>query len=120
MPNLDELTHDMTFTIGGEKFVIHDVPPSVLQAWDDEPEVTNGDVLAPFDKHVIAFLEGDPDAVSRYKALRARKVNENPVPAWKVVEFHNLLVETQTRRPTTPPSPSAPGRGQTAPTSGAA
>lgn len=120
MPNLDELSHDMSFTIGGEVFHIHDVPPSVLQSWDDEPEDSKGDVLASMDKHIIAFLNGDADAVTRYKNLRARKANENPVPAWKVVEFHNLLVETQTRRPTEVPSPSVPGRGPTAPTSGGA
>ena len=122
MPNLDELSHDMDFTIGGETFHVHDVNPDVLMTLeavqaDEIPE--NGQpeetVMDRIDKQILAFLNGDPDAVTRYKALRARK--ENVVPLWKIVQMRELLWETQSERPTNLPSPSAAGPGRTAPTS---
>lgn len=139
MPNLDELSHDMSFTLGGETFVIHDVAPSIIEKWDDEDDErvaaelealesdepaakANGKkpetLLERLDRRIITFLT--PDDVTKYKALRARKTEENPVPAWKVVSFYNGLLETQTGRPTTLPSNSQPGAGRTARSSGAA
>lgn len=121
MPNLDELTHDMTFTVGGETFIAHDVHPEVLIEFDKDPEKeeTEEETLARMDRQILGFLNGDPEAVKRYKKIRA-KTYKPPVPAWKIIEFRNLLMESQTARPTTPPTPSAPGPGKTARTSGAA
>ena len=102
MPNLDELTHDMTFTVGGETFEVHNIDPSIIEAW--EAEESEDSLIAQLDKRILSFLAGDPDAVKRWKALRARK-GKDIVPAWKLIEFHNQLMETQTGRPTPQPSP---------------
>lgn len=116
--NLDDLQHDMTFTIGGEEFVAHDVDPTVLAKWEDEEAVLSGEeAIKRADEQVIAFLNGDADAVKRYKALRARK--KNVVPMWKIGELLRMMMETQTDRPTNTPSPSVAGPGKTAPSSGA-
>jgi hypothetical protein len=127
MPNIDELSHEMTFTIGGETFEIHDVHPDVLKEWDAEkdPE-SDEEVLKQLDRQIEAFLAGPsqngsravPEGVKRWRTLRARK--DEPIPAWKIVEFHRQLIQTQTRRPTEKPSPSGSGRGPTAASSGAA
>jgi hypothetical protein len=129
MPNYDEISHDMSFTLGGETFLVHDVSPDIMEKWDEEDaeaaeagEGENGKkaetTLQRIDRHILAFLAGDAEATKRYKAMRARK-GKDAVPAWKLVAFHNDLYETQTGRPTEPPTPSAPGAGRTAPTSGA-
>jgi hypothetical protein len=132
MPNYDELSHDMTFTLGGETFEVHDVSPDIIEAWEreeadallaDVEDDKNGKVpetaMQRIDRHILAFMAGDTDMTKRYKALRARKGKE-AVPAWKFVEFHNDLYETQSGRPTPPPTPLASGAGRTGPTSGAA
>lgn len=125
MQNLDELSHDMDFMIGGETFHVHDVSPDVLltlEAVQTEEIPENGQpepgVMERIDKQILAFLNGDDDSVKRYKALRAR--TEGAVPLWKIVELRERLWETQSERPTTPPLPSVAGRGRTAPTSTAA
>lgn len=102
MRNLDELSHDMEFTIGGEVFVVHNIDPSVIEKW--EAQETEESLIAQLDERIQTFLAGDQDAIKRWKALRARK-GADIVPAWKLIEFHNQLMETQTGRPTPPPSP---------------
>lgn len=129
MHNIDELSHDMTFTVGGETFEVHDVSPDVIESWEQEEvealtaEGENGrpkeSTMQQLDRRILVFLEGDAPSAKRYKAMRARK-GKDAVPAWKIVQFYNLLYETQTGRPTEPPAPSAPGAGRTAHTSGAA
>lgn len=119
MPNLDELSHAMEFTIGGETFIIHDVAPEVLAQWEDDEAnnpVTGLKALERADEQVLAFLNGDEESVKRWKALRTRK--KDIVPMWKIGEFLRELVETQTGRPTNPPSPSDAGRGKSGRTSG--
>lgn len=125
MPNLDELTHDMSFTVGGETFIVHDVPPDVLMtmesdtdAEESEDEAVQKSAMERVDEQILAFLNGDEESVRRYRDLRGR--TENVVPLWKILEFRRLLWETQSERPTMPPSPSVAGRGRTAPTSRAA
>ena len=123
MPNLDELSHDMDFTIGGETFKVHDVAPDVLLAMEQtqEAEAEEGEekpeqkpILERLDEQILVFLEGDEDAVGRWKSLRARTGKE-AVPLWKILEFRNMLWETQSGRPTeTPSSASDAGRGRTA------
>lgn len=121
--NLDEATHEMSFTIGGETFVVQDVPPEELFGPDaeEEEEGKNGDpkpekgVLEMLDEQILVFLNEEDE--ERYLALRARKRGENPVPFWKLREFRDLLWETQSDRPTNPPTPSVAGRGRTARTS---
>jgi len=121
MPNLDELSHEMEFTIGGEKFIVHDVSPDVLMTMESDEEGEAAEekgALDQVDEQILSFLNGDGDSVERYKAMRARK--ENVVPLWKLLEFRRLLWETQSSRPTSPPSLSVAGRGKTARTSEAA
>jgi hypothetical protein len=133
MPNYDEVSHDMSFTLGGETFVVHDVSADILEKWEvEEAEaieaVASGEAdknghkettMQRIDRHILLFMEGDAESAKRYRALRARK-GKDAVPAWKFVAFHNDLYETQSGRPTKSPSPSAPGRGATAVSSGAA
>lgn len=121
MPNLDELSHEMEFIIGGETFIVHDVPPDVLMTMESDEEGEEKEeksALQQVDDQILAFLNGDTAQVERYKALRAR--TENVVPLWKLLEFRRLLWETQSSRPTIPPSPSVAGRGKTVRTSEAA
>ncbi len=125
MPNLDELTHDMKFTIGGETFLVHDVPPDVLMTMESdtsaetsEDEGVQQTAMQRVDEQILAFLNGDEESTKRYRDLRARTTD--PVPLWKILEFRRLLWETQSERPTNLPSPSAGGPGRTAPTSRAA
>lgn len=125
MPNLDELTHDMSFTVGGETFIVHDVPPDVLMTMesDTDAETSEDDAVQKsamerVDEQILAFLNGDEESVRRYRDLRSR--TEEPVPLWKILEFRRLLWETQSERPTNPPLPSVAGRGPTARTSRAA
>ncbi len=125
MPNLDELTHDMSFTIGGETFVVHDVSPDVLMTMESDTEAETSEdeeeqqsAMERVDEQILAFLNGDEESVRRWKDLRTR--TENVVPLWKILEFRRLLWETQSERPTTQPSPSAAGRGRTVPSSGGA
>lgn len=122
MPNLDELTHDMSFTIGGETFIVHDVSPDVLMQMEEVVEPEEGEeergALERVDEQIVQFLNGDKEQVERYQAMRAR--TENVVPLWKLLEFRRLLWETQSNRPTSEPSGSAAGRGRTVRTSEAA
>lgn len=119
MPNLDEFSHDMSFTIGGETFIVHDVVPEILMEMENadvEESGKEGDErktpLERVDEQILMFLNGDQEQVARYKALRER--TESPVPLWKLLAFRNSLWETQSDRPTNPPAPSAAGRGKTA------
>lgn len=125
MQNIDELSHDMTFTVGGETFEAVNIHPDVLKVFDSEPEAnTDEEILAQMDRQIEAFLappstngsRAVPEQVKKWRKLRARK--EDPVPAWAVIEFRHRLIETQTRRPTNPPAPSGSGRGPTAASSG--
>lgn len=125
MPNLDELSHDMSFTIGGETFIVHDIAPEILMAMEDadaeesakDPEERKTP-LERVDEQILMFLNGDEEQVTKYKALRARE--SDPVPLWKLLAFRSALWETQSDRPTNQPSPSVAGRGRTARSSEAA
>ena len=125
MPNLDEVAHDMSFTIGGETFLVHDVQPDVLMTMESDADAeTSQDegvqktAMQRVDEQILAFLNGDEESVKRWNQLRARTTD--PVPLWKVLEFRRLLWETQSERPTNLPSPSVGGPGRTVPTSRAA
>lgn len=122
MPNLDELTHDMTFTIGGETFVVHDVSPDVLLTLEEEEgeeapkdEEERKSVMQRVDEQILMFLgNGDgteTEDMKRYKAMRERTTDI--VPLWKLLEFRRLLWETQSGRPTEAPPASVGGRGAT-------
>lgn len=108
-----ELESDLEFKIGGESFRMRYVRPEVLAAWDqnapaDKPE----EALKELDERVKLFLENVNGAAERWDALRARE--ENPVTMGQLNALLMWMVEVQSGRPTSPPSPSVPGRGRTA------
>lgn len=113
-----DVEQDLSFTIGGETFKMRYVRPEVLAKWEDEPlEDKSEDVLKRQDARIVEFLEGE-DAAERWAKLRARE--NDAVPLVKINDLLTWMVEVQTSRPTKPPSPSAVGRGRTAPSSRAA
>lgn len=119
MKNFDEmLAKDREFTVGGQKFRWRDVRPEVLTSFEPS-ENGDGDPNGAWrlmDDQILLFLE--PDAHERWKELRAR--DEDAVTIAQLNAILLWLMEEQTGRPTVQPSPSAPGRGQTAATSKAA
>lgn len=113
------LEQDLSFQIGGEVFKMRYVRPEVLASWEDEPvDEKSDDLLKRQDERIMAFLNGDDDSRKRYLALRARE--DDAVPMVQVNELLRWMIEVQTSRPTTPPSPSAAGPGRRVRTSGAA
>lgn len=112
----EEIQQDLTFQVGGEQFSMRYVRPEVLASWEDEDiEAKSDELLKRQDIRIKEFL-GDEAQRERWDKLRERE--ENAVPMVQVNEILRWMVEVQTSRPTTPPSPSVPGRGRTARTSG--
>ena len=119
MKNFDTevLVEDLSFQVGGETFTMRYVRPEVLAAWEDEDiETKSEDLLKKQDERIKQFL-GDEEQGVKWDKLRTRE--DNAVPMVQVNEILRWMVEVQTSRPTTPPSPSVPGRGRTARSSGA-
>lgn len=113
-----DVEQDLSFTIGGENFKMRYVRPEVLAKWEDEPtDEKSEEVLKRQDLRIVEFLEGE-DASEKWMKLRARE--KDAVPLVKINELLRWMVEVQTSRPTSPPSPSVAGRGRTAPSSRAA
>lgn len=118
MKNFDEmLPTDREFTVGGETFHWRNVRPEVLSAFasdaeDDDPNAG----WKMIDGRILQFLE--PAEHDRWRELRGRE--DNPVTIGQLQSVVTWLLETQSARPTSPPSPSASGRGKTADTSKAA
>lgn len=103
---------DLTFKIQGQEFEMRYVRPEVLASWEDEPDDSKTeDVLKRQDQRICSFLKDDEEA-KRWMALRADE--DNALPLVKLNELLRWMVEVQTTRPTSQPSPSAPGRGRTA------
>lgn len=119
MKNFDEeaLEQDLTFQVGGEVFQMRYVRPEVLAAWEDEAiDEKSEELLKRQDERILAFLS-DKESRDRWVALRERE--ENAVPMVQVNELLRWMVEVQTSRPTTPPSPSVAGPGKRGRSSGA-
>jgi hypothetical protein len=119
MKNFDEeaLEPDLSFQVGGEVFQMRYVRPEVLAAWEDEAiEDKSEELLKRQDERILAFLS-DKESRDRWVALRERE--DNAVPMVQVNELLRWMVEVQTSRPTTPPSPSATGPGKRGRSSGA-
>lgn len=127
MPNLAELKHDMSFTLGNgnghdETFVIKnvrarallDAEKALLERTDTESAEL--DVLDMAVAQIHMFLS-EEDA-KRFDAMLDRE--EDAVPIWQVWEFRRLLWETQSGRPLDEPSNSPPGPARTGRRSGAA
>ena len=64
MPNLDDLAHDMSFTLGGETFLVHDVSPDLLMTMESdtapeesEDEDVQQSAMERVDEQILAFLQ---------------------------------------------------------------
>ena len=112
--NFDEdRSTDMDFTVAGESFKMKYVRPEVLASWEDEEVAQNSeDALKQMDARIKLFLDDSNGGAKRWDELRARE--ENPVTMGQINDILLWMVEVQSGRPTTPPSPSDAGRGKTA------
>ena len=106
--NFDDLIEkERFFTIRGETFSYIDVKPEVLSAFKANGKATPWQLI---DAQIAMFLS-DSDR-ERWAKLRDR--TEEPVTIAQMNAVLEWLLETQTDRPTNPPSPSASGRGTSA------
>lgn len=115
-----ELAEDRDFEIGGQVFTWrypHWQEAASLFDQEVTPESTNGEVpefsfkadteLAI--KRIPTFIEGTNDAHKRWKELVARKTD--PVPRHQIVQLYRWLIQVTSGLPTSPPSASEPGGG---------
>jgi len=109
-----ELEQDLTFKIRGETFKMRYVRPEILQSWENEniDGASEADALKVLDQRIVFFLDQNGDSGERWGKLRER--DDDPVTLGQLTELVTWMVEVQSGRPTTPPSPSASGRGRTA------
>ena len=114
--NFDEmLAKDREFQVGGATFHWRDVRPEVLEAFEPS-EDGNDSIWKIYDEQILLFIE--PDERERWATVRGN--DEKVVTIKQIQAVLKWLLEEQTGVPTEQPSPSAPGRGQTAVTSKAA
>ena len=109
-----ELEQDLSFKIRGETFKMRYVRPEILQSWESEniEGAAEADALKILDERIVFFLDQNGDSSARWEALRKR--DDDPVTLGQLTELVTWMVEVQSGRPTTAPSPSASGRGRTA------
>ena len=117
-----ELAEDRDFEIGKEVFTWR-YPhwQEAASLFDEEvtPE-SNGDAQAfSFKadtelaiKRIPMFLEGGAATKKRWDALANRK--EDPVPRHQIVQLYRWLIQVTSGLPTSPPSASEPGGGDSA------
>jgi hypothetical protein len=112
--NFDQdLSEDLEFIVAGETFKMKYVRPEVLAAWEDEEVADKSETaLRQMDERIKLFLDNSNGAIERWDTLRARE--DNPVSMGQINDLLLWMVEVQSGRPTTPPSPSVTGRGKTA------
>lgn len=109
-----DLEQDLSFKIRGETFKMRYVRPEILQSWESEniEGAAEADALKILDERIVFFLDQNGDSSARWEALRKR--DDDPVTLGQLTELVTWMVEVQSGRPTTAPSPSASGRGKTA------
>lgn len=102
----EELPQDLTFTVAGETFTMELASPTVLAKFEDAEDVKTGaEAVARTRERTTAFIApGDRD---RWNKL----LDEDKVPFVTIKNLQDWMVEVQSGRPTTPPSPSAVGPG---------
>ena len=117
----EELVENRQFEIGGELFewtYPHWEVSAKLWDGDDQKEEGSENVRAAFSfkadteyaiKNIPIFLDPKNDAHKRWKALVVRKTD--PVPRHQIVQLYRWLFEVASGLPTTPPSASEPGGG---------
>ena len=114
-----ELAEDRQFEIGGELFAYR-YPhwTETAELFDEElkPDEasTNGDFSFKIDtelaiKRIPIFLNPDNDSHKRFKTLVGRKTD--PVPRHQIVQLYRWLLQVTSGLPTSPPSGSEPGGG---------
>lgn len=117
----EELVENRQFEIGGELFE-WTYPHWEVSAglWDgDDTKTENGDGTFSFKadtayaiKNVPLFLDPKNESHKRWKALVARKTD--PVPRHQIVQLYRWLFEVASGLPTSPPSESESGGGDSA------
>ncbi len=108
-----ERYEDLEFIVAGESFKMKYVRPEVLAAWEDEAAADKSeDALKQMDARIKLFLDDSNGAIERWDKLRTRE--DNPISMGQINEILLWMVEVQSGRPTSVPSPSASGRGKTA------
>lgn len=119
----EELVENRQFEIGGELFewtYPHWEVSAKLWDGDDQKREGEGENGKPeaFSfkadteyaiKNIPIFLDPKNDAHKRWKALVVRKTD--PVPRHQIVQLYRWLFEVASGLPTTPPSASEPGGG---------
>lgn len=118
-----ELAEDRDFEIGKEVFTwryphwketaqLYDERARVSQNGDgDEQEFSFVADAEMAIEQIPMFLEGGAATKKRWDALVARK--EDAVPRHQIVQLYRWLIQVTAEVPTTPPSDSEPGGGDT-------
>ena len=119
-----ELAEDRQFEIGGELFQFRYPHWSeTAELFDEEmtPEKQNGSGPEEFSfkadtelaiKRIPIFLDPVNDSHKRFKTLVARKTD--PVPRHQIVQLYRWLTQVTSGLPTSPPSDSESGGGDSA------
>lgn len=118
-----ELAEDRQFEIGGELFQFRyphwsetaelfdqEVAPSTNGASEEEFSFKADTEIAI--KRIPLFLDPANDSHKRFKTLLARKTD--PVPRHQIVQLYRWLLQVTSGLPTSPPSDSASGGGDSA------
>jgi hypothetical protein len=111
-----DMTEDMEFEVGGEKFKMRTVRPEVLASWEDTPIPDSAvEALKALDDRILLFIDNGDGSHDRWKALRERE--DSALSMGQLRAILEWGVEVQSALPTMQPSASARGRGKTAATS---
>lgn len=111
---------DRRIKVGGKEFTYKpSVAPEVIMAWNaaatgETEGLTEARWLELFDETILAML--DPGQEEEWASIRDRN-SPHPLNLADLREVLRFLIEQATGRPTTPPSGSSPGGGDTAETS---
>jgi hypothetical protein len=115
MRNFD-LEQDLAFEVCGEMFKMRIVRPEVLaKLQDNDVPETNMKALEVLDAQIEAFLDNTNGQIERYREMRKRE--DNTPSQGQLQDILLWMIEVQTARPTSQPSPSGRGRGAPATTS---
>lgn len=99
---------DRTFTLGGHRFVaLREVHPSALVGYDSiTTESSLEETLEIVDDTILNMIEDRDGSHGRYVEIRASR--DDIITVEDLLEVVKWLMESQTGRPTGPPSVSEP------------
>lgn len=108
---------DRSFKLGGHVFTFKaNVPFNYMEEVGSvTAESSGGDVLGALERFVLDMIEGENGEREKLKAILHNP--EEPITFADLNDLVVWLIEQQTQRPTTAPSPSTPGRKPTGTTS---